>query len=46
MVCLHLFSLYVPPFISDQLLTQSLSRYGKLVSPIQIGSIIKTYSLI
>lgn len=31
----------VPPFIMDQLLTQSLSRYGKLVSPIKkilIGS--------
>ncbi len=31
----------VPPFISDELLSQSLSRYGKLVSPIKkipIGS--------
>ncbi len=30
-----------PPFISDELLSQSLSRYGKLVSPIKkipIGS--------
>ncbi len=25
----------VPPFVSDEILTQTLSRYGKLVSPIK-----------
>jgi len=26
----------VPPFLSDEIITESLSRYGKLVSPIKI----------
>ncbi len=25
----------VPPFVSDEILTQTLSRYGKLVSPMK-----------
>ncbi|KAL0149140.1 hypothetical protein M9458_055572, partial [Cirrhinus mrigala] len=29
----------VPPFISNEILTQALSRYGKLVSPIKMMSI-------